>query len=55
VTFVVVLIALAVTGSVSASVGGSGRRIAVRRIVLGGALAMIVTYAVGQLVGATAL
>jgi vacuolar iron transporter family protein len=55
VTFVVVLIALAVTGSVSAAVGGSARRIAVRRIVLGGALAMIVTYAVGQLVGATAL
>jgi vacuolar iron transporter family protein len=51
VTFVVVLLALALTGSVSATVGGSGRRIAVRRIVLGGALAMIVTYAVGRLVG----
>jgi VIT1/CCC1 family predicted Fe2+/Mn2+ transporter len=51
ITFVVVLIALALTGSVSATVGGSGRRVAVRRIVLGGALAMIVTYGVGQLLG----
>jgi VIT1/CCC1 family predicted Fe2+/Mn2+ transporter len=51
VTFVVVLLALVLTGSVSATVGGSGRRTAVRRIVLGGALAMIVTYAVGRLVG----
>jgi VIT1/CCC1 family predicted Fe2+/Mn2+ transporter len=51
ITFVVVLLALALTGSVSATVGGSGRRRAVRRIVLGGALAMIVTYAVGQFLG----
>lgn len=51
VTFVVVLIALAITGSVSATVGGSGRRIAIRRIVFGGALAMVATYAVGLLVG----
>ena len=52
VTFLVVLLALAITGSVSATVGGSGRRTAVARIVLGGALAMIVTYTVGHLVGA---
>jgi len=51
ITFIAVLIALAITGSVSATVGGSGRRMAVRRIVLGGALAMIITYAVGRLVG----
>jgi vacuolar iron transporter family protein len=51
ITFLVVLLALVITGSVSATVGGSGRRIAVRRIVAGGALAMIVTYAVGRLVG----
>jgi len=54
-TFVVVVLALVLTGSISATVGGSGRRRAVRRIVLGGALAMIVTYAVGQLVGMSAL
>ena len=54
-TFVVVVLALILTGSISATVGGSGRRRAVRRIVLGGALAMIVTYSVGQLVGMSAL
>ena len=54
-TFVVVVLALVLTGSISATVGGSGRRRAVRRIVLGGALAMIVTYSVGQLVGMSAL
>ena len=53
ITFIVVLLALALTGSVSATVGGSGRRRAVRRIVLGGALAMIVTYGVGQFLGTT--
>jgi VIT1/CCC1 family predicted Fe2+/Mn2+ transporter len=55
VTFVVVLLALVLTGSISATVGGSGRRRAVRRIVLGGALAMVVTYGVGQLVGMTSV
>jgi len=47
----VVLLALALTGSVSATVGGSGRRTAVLRIVSGGAAAMLVTYGVGRLVG----
>jgi VIT1/CCC1 family predicted Fe2+/Mn2+ transporter len=51
ITFVVVLLALALTGSVSATVGGSGRRTAVLRIVSGGAAAMLVTYGVGRLVG----
>lgn len=51
VTFVVVLVALALTGGVSAMLGGSKRRVAVRRIVFGGALAMIATYAVGLLLG----
>lgn len=51
VTFVAVLLALAATGSISATIGGSDRRTAIARVVLGGALAMIVTYAVGQLVG----
>jgi VIT1/CCC1 family predicted Fe2+/Mn2+ transporter len=50
VTFLVVLLALALTGGVSATVGGSGRRIAIRRVVFGGALAMIATYLVGSLV-----
>ena len=55
VTFVVVLIALVITGSVSATLGGSDRLIAIRRIVLGGALAMTFTYAIGHLVGNTTL
>lgn len=49
VTFVAVLGALAATGSVSAWLGGARWGRAVLRVVLGGALAMVVTYAVGQL------
>jgi VIT1/CCC1 family predicted Fe2+/Mn2+ transporter len=52
VTFAAVLVALAVTGAVSASIGGSRRGPAVARLVVGGALAMAVTYGIGQLVGA---
>lgn len=51
-TFAVVVIALAITGSVSAYLGGAARWRATLRLVLGGALAMAVTYAVGQLIGA---
>jgi vacuolar iron transporter family protein len=51
VTFAVVLLALAITGSVSATIGGAGRRIAVTRVVVGGAAAMAVTYLIGRLVG----
>ncbi|WP_280241598.1 VIT1/CCC1 transporter family protein [Nocardia abscessus] len=49
VTFAAVLTALALTGSVSARLGGSSRGRAVLRVVLGGALAMAVTYGIGQL------
>jgi VIT1/CCC1 family predicted Fe2+/Mn2+ transporter len=51
ITFAVVVLALVITGSVSATVGGSGRRRAVARVVIGGVLAMLVTYGVGRLVG----
>ncbi|MBF6074416.1 VIT family protein [Nocardia beijingensis] len=51
VTFAAVLAALALTGSVSAGLGGSSRGRAVLRVVLGGALAMAVTYGIGQLAG----
>jgi VIT1/CCC1 family predicted Fe2+/Mn2+ transporter len=51
VTFAAVLLALAVTGAVSARLGGARRGPAVARLVTGGALAMVVTYAIGQLVG----
>ncbi|MFD4405336.1 VIT family protein [Nocardia sp. NPDC058499] len=49
VTMVAVLLALALTGSISAWLGGSNRVRAVARVVLGGALAMAVTYGIGQL------
>ncbi|MGN2641269.1 VIT1/CCC1 transporter family protein [Nocardia takedensis] len=51
VTFVAVLVALALTGSISARLGGSRRSRAVVRVVVGGALAMCVTYGIGQLAG----
>jgi vacuolar iron transporter family protein len=51
VTFMAMLVALVVTGSVSARLGGSGRRRAVVRVVVGGALAMAATYGIGRLVG----
>lgn len=50
VTFAVVLIALALTGAVSARLGSAPSRPAVVRLVVGGALAMSVTYGIGQLV-----
>jgi len=53
VTFVAVLIALAITGTVSASIGGSSRRKATLRVVVGGALALVATYGAGLLLGAS--
>ena len=49
VTFVVVIAALCLTGAVSAHLGGSPKGRAVLRLVVGGALAMLVTFAVGEL------
>ncbi|MEJ8281669.1 VIT1/CCC1 transporter family protein [Pseudonocardia spirodelae] len=54
VTVVAVLVALAVTGAVSARLGGHGTRRAVLRVVLGGALGLAVTYGLGTLVGVAA-
>ena len=51
VTFAAVLIALALTGTVSARLGGADATRAVLRVTLGGAMAMIVTYGIGQLLG----
>lgn len=53
--FVAVVIALAVTGSVSANIGGSSRWKATLRLVIGGALAMAFTYGVGLLLGTTGI
>ena len=51
VTFVAVLVALALTGSLSARLGGSDVRRAVLRVVIGGAIGLAFTYAVGRLFG----
>lgn len=53
VTVVAVVVALALTGSISARIGGARRRRAVARLIVGGALAMGVTWAIGTLLGAT--
>lgn len=50
-TVVAVVIALVITGVLSARAGGAGRRRAVIRNVFGGVLAMAVTYAIGSVVG----
>lgn len=55
VTFVVTLLALAVTGAVSAKIGGADPKRAVLRLVIGGALGLAVTYGIGYIFGMTAL
>jgi VIT1/CCC1 family predicted Fe2+/Mn2+ transporter len=55
VTFVAVLAALALTGEVSARLGGTSRRAAVARVVIGGGLGMLVTYGIGHLVHTTGI
>jgi VIT1/CCC1 family predicted Fe2+/Mn2+ transporter len=51
VTFIAVVMALFITGYLSATVGGASRRKAILRVVIGGAVAMVVTYGVGHLFG----
>jgi len=51
VTFVAVLIALSLTGALSARLGGSDVPRAVLRVVIGGALGLAFTYGVGHLFG----
>ena len=50
-TFVAVVVALAITGWLSAWIGGSPRLRAVLRVTIGGALALVVTWAIGALLG----
>lgn len=51
VTFVAVLAALAITGAISARIGGSNARLAVTRVVIGGATGLALTYGIGSLFG----
>jgi VIT1/CCC1 family predicted Fe2+/Mn2+ transporter len=51
VTFAAVLVALALTGALSARLGGSNVRRTVLRVVVGGALGLAFTYGIGHLFG----
>jgi VIT1/CCC1 family predicted Fe2+/Mn2+ transporter len=51
ITFIAVLVALSLTGYLSATVGGASRRKAILRVVFGGAVAMALTYLIGHLFG----
>jgi VIT1/CCC1 family predicted Fe2+/Mn2+ transporter len=53
VTFAAVLVALAITGSISAQLGGSSKPRAAARLLIGGALALGATWAIGTLLGTT--
>ena len=51
ITFVAVLIALGITGWASARLGGADPVKATKRVVIGGALAMAITYGIGLAMG----
>jgi len=51
ITFAAVLVALAITGAASALIGGSPVVRATMRVVVGGALALAATFAIGTLLG----
>ena len=53
VTFAAVLAALVLTGTIGARIGGSSKHRGTIRIVLGGALALAVTFGIGALLGTT--
>lgn len=53
VTFAAVLIALAVTGVIAARVGGAAPLRSSLRLIVGGALALVVTWLIGTLLGTT--
>ena len=53
ITFVTVLVALALTGAIGAHLGGSSKVRAAVRVVVGGAIALVVTYGIGRALGAS--
>lgn len=55
ITFVSTIIALVLTGSLSARFGQAPATRAIFRVTVGGALAMAVTYGIGHIIGATTL
>ncbi len=54
-TFVAVLVALAATGPLGAWIGGGSKSTAAVRVVIGGALALAATFAIGNLLGASGI
>ncbi len=54
-TFSSVIIALVITGALSANAGGAQKRVAILRVVTGGVLAMAVTYGIGLLFGVSGI
>jgi VIT1/CCC1 family predicted Fe2+/Mn2+ transporter len=52
-TFAAVLVALGATGALGAWIGGGSRLKAAVRVVLGGALALVATFLIGNLLGAS--
>lgn len=55
VTFAAVLVALALTGTLGAYIGGSSKRVSALRLVIGGALALAATFFVGSLLGSSGM
>lgn len=55
VTFLAVLLALALTGTLSAAIGGSSKTTSATRLVIGGALALAATYGIGTALGASGM
>ncbi|MEV7605533.1 VIT family protein [Paenarthrobacter sp. NPDC089322] len=54
-TFVAVLLALAITGAVGAWIGGAPKFRAAARVVTGGALALAATFTIGSMLGASGI
>ena len=55
VTFLAVLVALIITGTLSAHAGGANKLKATVRVVAGGVLAMVITFGVGKMFGVIGL
>lgn len=55
ITFAAVIFALTATGMISAHYGGASKTRATIRVVIGGTLAMIVTYSIGKIVGVSGI
>lgn len=54
-TFISVILALMITGALSAHAGGASKTRATIRVVIGGILAMVITYGIGKLFGVSGI